>query len=300
MTELLKLASQLEAGIKSNQPVKWAGPSLSIASQLTEIMLDFPETPSDFNVRLVPEDNLFEKVILVSGGADSTIMWELNRDVKSKKAVYVDLGHSYVQKELDALKLFGIEAEVISHPLRFESFWKHIIPTRNFVLIAHAEQFVANGGEIWLGAVQGESAPDKGDKSDLFFYLIEKFIWQTRGKSVKIRSLKDKTKNDWLKWYIDTTGDHRIIQTITCFDGSTEKPCGKCQACVRKWISLRYCGLDTDIFEVNPYEGGAEFIQKYKVKMQECLDRKEFNHYSEDRCKQDLRVILDYEASQKS
>ena len=92
-----------------------------------------------------------------------------------------------------------------------------------------------------------------------------------------------------------------IIKTITCFDGTTEKPCGKCQACLRKWISLRYCNIETDgFFEVDPYAAGVEYIQKYKENMMLALETNKFDHYSKDRCEQDLKVIFDYEEEEKN
>jgi len=67
---------------------------------------------------------------------------------------------------------------------------------------------------------------------------------------------------------------------------------------LRKWISLKYCNIPTnDFFETDPYTGGAEYIEKYKTMMKEALKNKDYYHYSKDRCKQDLQVILDHEAS---
>lgn len=293
---LMDLATSLESSIKENKPLVWNGGHTDLVKELVSVMLDFPEKPEGFAVNVQKPTETYKKVILVSGGADSTVMWHINKHETSKIGIYVDLGHSYVDKEIAAIEKFNIDYKLITHHLNFDSHWKHIIPTRNFLLMAYAEQFVQHEGEIWLGAVQGESAPDKGDKSELFFRLVEQYIWRTKRKIVHIKTLKDKTKNDWMKQYLDETGDKRILETITCFDGTTPKPCGKCQACLRKWISLRYCGIDTtDFFEIDPYEGGKEYIAKYKTKMQSALDTRDFTHYSEDRCKQDLQVILDYE-----
>lgn len=296
MSSLLNLAGNIQSAIRSNTDIELTSGHSIIEKELIDVMLDFPETPDDFDVN-VKKGELYKKVILVSGGADSTIMWELNKHEESKLGLYVDLGHSYTDKEIDTIKNMDIPAKYIKYDMKFDSFWNHIIPTRNFTLIALAEQFVAHEGEIWLGAVQGESSPDSGDKSELFFRMVENYIWRTHRKKVYIKTLKSRTKNDWLKWYLESTGDMRILQTITCFDGTTEKPCGKCQACVRKWISLKYCDMPTDgFFEIDPYIGGKEYIEKYKLKMQEALDNEDFEHYSKDRCLQDLKIILEYEA----
>jgi len=299
MSALMDLAKSVQDAVRSNTNVELGSGHDILERELVDVMLDFPEKPEGFDVNVVTPKQ-YKKVILVSGGADSTVMWELNKDEESKIGIYTDLGHSYVDKEINAIEMMGIDYIRVNYPMNFDSFWEHIIPTRNFQLIAIAEQYVQHEGEIWIGAVQGESAPDKGDKSELFFRMVESYIWRTQRKKVFIKTLKEKTKNDWLNWYIERTDDTRIIKTITCFDGSTEKPCGKCQACLRKWISLKYCNIPTDdFFEIDAYEGGAQFIEKYKTNMKEALDNNDFYHYSEDRCKQDLQVILDHEATLK-
>jgi 7-cyano-7-deazaguanine synthase in queuosine biosynthesis len=294
---LTKLAKELEEAIKENRNLEWKDGFNSLVSPLVDVMLDFPEKPSNFNLKVI-RPKLYEKVILVSGGADSSIMWELNKKIDSKLAIYVNLGHQYVAKELEALEKFGINYLKLDYPLSFGPMWNHIIPTRNFLLIALAEEYVKHEGEIWLGAVQGESSPDKGDKSDLFFRMVEELIWRTKHKKVTIKTLKGKTKNDWLKWYLETVGDDKILHTITCFEGG-EQACGRCQACLRKWISLKYCNISEEFidnyFKVNPYYGAKEAVEKYKTNMARALELNDFGHYSKDRCEQDLKVILDFE-----
>lgn len=294
---LIELAKQLKNAIDKKENLVWKDGYFSLIDSLVPVMLDFPEKPEGFDLK-VEKPKTYKKVVLVSGGMDSTIMWWLNREEKDKLGLYVDLGQKYAELECQAIDRAKIEpVEVLVYPLKFEDDWKHIIPTRNFLLIALAEQYVAHEGEIWIGAVQGESAPDKGDKSELFFRLCEELIWRTKRKKVTIKTLKDKTKNDWLKMYLDETKDESILQTITCFNG-TEKPCGTCQACVRKWIAMKYCGLNTNnFFEQDPYIAGKQFIEKYKQKFTEALEKKEFIHYSKDRAEQDLNVILEYEKS---
>lgn len=292
MSALNELAKRIQTSLKNNEPIPLLNGHSILEKEMIEVMLDFPEKPEGAVIDSKPV-TLYNKVILVSGGADSTIMWELNKHEPSKLGIYVNLGHSYADKELEAIKMMNIPYVEIPYDFGFDGFWSHIIPTRNFQLIAIAEQYVAHEGEIWLGAVQGESAPDSGDKSELFFRMVENYIWRTHRKKVYIKTLKDKTKNDWLKWYLDTTGNKNIVNTITCFDGTTEKPCGACQACARKWISLKYCGIDTTgFFEQDPLIAGKKHFDKYKKLMSKALDDKDFSHYSEDRCRQDLKVIL--------
>ncbi|MCK4686598.1 MAG: 7-cyano-7-deazaguanine synthase [Candidatus Lokiarchaeota archaeon] len=293
---LLKLVKELNKAIKNKTNLIW-GSYNTLTEQLISVMLDFPERPKDFKLK-IQKPKEYKKVILVSGGMDSSIMWKINDKEKDKIGLYVDFRQNYALKEKKAIMDFGIKAEFINYDLSNGITWEHIIPTRNFLLIALAEGFTSHEGEIWIGAVQGETVEDKGDKSELFFRLVEEFIWRTKHKKVFIKTLKAKTKNDWLKDYIKETGDMKILDTVTCFSGTdSEKGCGKCQACVRKWIALQYCKIDniSNYFEEDPYIGGKKYIENYKVKMTKALKENDFSHYSEKRCNQDLNVILNYE-----
>lgn len=289
-----ELAEKVVQSVHSGKPLVWTGGHETIVPELVRVMLDFPEKPSELSVKVeIPKQ--YHKVILVSGGQDSTIMWHLNRNVEDKIGLYVDFGQAYKQKEIEAINLFGIQFREVEYQIG--NRWNHIIPARNFILLMLAEELVAPEGEIWLGAVQGESAQDKGDKSSLFFTLFENFVWQSKHKRIHIRTLVEKTKNDWLKQYLCETGDSRILQTITCFDGA-ERPCGRCQACVRKWIAMRYCGVEDaeSFFDVNPYQGGQEHVEKYRHELKRALEQGDFSHYSKDRAIQDLSVIEAYQA----
>lgn len=292
---MIKLAKEVEQAIKNKRGIEWKEGYNTLTQELVKVMLDFPETPQGLHTELILP-KLYKKVILVSGGMDSTIMWWLNGQEQDKIALYANLGQSYNKKEFAAIQRACMKPlEVINYPLKFDDNWKHIIPTRNFVLLALAEQLVAHEGEIWIGAVQGETETTKGDKSDLFFRLVEEYIWRTKNKKVFIKDLKEHTKNDWLRIYLNATNDKSILDTVTCFDGGVIS-CGKCQGCVRKAIAMKYCGLDTtEYFKIDPFIGGKKYVDKYKIKMQEALDKKDFTHYSEDRAKQDLTVINNYD-----
>ncbi len=293
---LLKLAEELNKAMRTEINLYWGGHT-SLVEQLVSVMLDFPERPEDFELK-VQKPKEYKKVILVSGGMDSSIMWKINDKEKDKIGLYVDFRQNYALKEKKAIMDFGIDAEFVDYDLSNVPTWEHIIPTRNFVLIALAEELVAHEGEIWIGAVQGETVEDKGDKSELFFRLVEEFIWRTKHKKVHIKTLKAKTKNDWLRDYIKETGDMKILSTVTCFSGTDSgKGCGKCQACVRKWIALQYCNIEfiNTFFDADPYVGGKQYIENYKTKMTKAIKENDYTHYSEKRCLQDLSVIVNYE-----
>lgn len=272
----------------------WKGGHYDLVKQISEVMLDFPETPEGAKFVLDPPE-LYDRVILVSGGFDSTICWLLNRDHPgSTQALYVNTGQDYSDKEQAALKDFGVpfESEEWEFPDRHPE-WKHIIPGRNFVLLSMAEEWVKHEGEIWIGVVSGESSPDSGDKSPLFFRLFEDLIWRSKNKKITIKTIANKTKNDWLQWYFDKFHDWKILQTVTCFS-DTEKHCGRCQACLRKWIQMRYCKVPEplfEMFEIDPFVGAKEYVEKYLSTLQRVLDTRDFSHYTKERAEQDLEVL---------
>lgn len=304
---LLKLANDLRTAILDEAPnLIWNQGHPGLAEAIITTALHFPETPDDFKVpKVVPVE--YEKVILFSGGMDSRIAWHLNKACDSKVAVHVDFGSDYAVEELTSVSRSGVSPFIYeklnySYP---DQQWEHIIPGRNLMLLGIAAEHVKNDGEIWIGVVQGESSTSQGDKSRLFFHLVSQFIWRTMRKKVRIETLEEKTKNDWLKWYLeDIDNDLSILKTFTCFTPNFDTSatdsyvgCGHCQACVRKWIAMRYCGLDTKpYFHTNPYYGGNGHIVKYKKAMSECLAINDYTHYSEDRCRQDLHVIKEYES----
>ena len=269
---------------------------VNILNEMLQVCLEFPETPASFEIPEFTTPKQYAKIILVSGGADSTIMWYLHRNFEDKTALFIDVGTPYSIKEKQAAEKY-IDKLIFQRKHMFTSpEWKHIVPGRNLLLLTEAEKLCKHEGEIWLGAVQGETSEDSGDKSQLFFNLFEELIWRTKRKKITIKTLKDKTKNDWLKWYIDHSGDIDVIKnTITCFDGTGAKACGRCQACLRKRISMAYCGIDdVSIFDVDPFLVDSEFIEKYKKNMQIALDTQEFGHYSQQRCLQDLEILNRY------
>lgn len=295
---LMKLVEEVQRALREGKSdIPWTDGHPVECALLVKTMLDCPEKPETVNVSLV-YPALYQDVILCSGGMDSVIMLERTKLSTSRKVLYIDYGQPYAQKEIEALKQFCDDFEVIAHVIDVP-YWKHICPTRNLQLIAIAEKFVADGGNIWLGVVSGESSKSSGDKSPSFQRQVLRLIYQATGKAVRIKTLEDHTKNDWLKWYISSTGSRDILNSVTCFDG-TAGHCGRCQACVRKWIAMRYCDIaDAEtFFETHPYFAGAEFIEKYKTAMTTALETKNFDHYSQARCEQDLRVILQFEEAQ--
>ena len=122
---LLKLVKELNKAIKNKTNLIW-GSYNTLTEQLISVMLDFPERPKDFKLK-IQKPKEYKKVILVSGGMDSSIMWKINDKEKDKIGLYVDFRQNYALKEKKAIMDFGIKAEFINYDLSNGITWEHII-----------------------------------------------------------------------------------------------------------------------------------------------------------------------------
>lgn len=266
----------------------------SLISELVNCMINFPQNPG---VKIeLKQPKLYSTIVLISGGMDSAIAWELTKDVHDRLGLFVDFQHEYSEKERSAIQRLNIPVtiEKISD-VNFLPRWEHIIPGRNYLLLAMAEKYVRHEGDIWLSAVQGESTATGGDKSELFFQLFERFVWLTNRKVIHIRTIKNKTKTEWLEWYIQTTGKIDILKSVSCVNGG-DKECGACHSCIRKWLAMQHAGImDWRLcFKDDPAIVGGKYLAEYREKLQKAFSEKDFSHYSEARCQEDLSVLENY------
>jgi 7-cyano-7-deazaguanine synthase in queuosine biosynthesis len=261
--------------------------------------IDCPERPENFFFKVKRIRNSWrDKICLLSGGVDSTIAWYY---AGKPFGVYIDIGQPYRDKELAAIRYFTDDFEVFEGPNLFQDRdenWKHIIPGRNFLFLTIAAEYLGNGGELHFAVTEGEGFNSgKGDKSEKFIFQFLQWYIKTTGKVISIKTLAQDTKAGWLKWFNQQHEDKTVEDirhhTVTCFKG-TEKPCGECQGCVRKYLSyiaaFSYCDISED-FLVHPMIGAKQYVDKYKIKMNEAIENKDFSHYSEKRCREDLAAI---------
>ena len=271
-----------------------------LLQDLIDVAVDCPEKPKDFNVKLGMPLAKHDSICLTSGGADSTIFWHL---MGKPKGIYINMGQPYWQKETKCLQDLGVDFDLIDVAANFSisstSDWKHIIPGRNFLFLTTAAEFVKDEGTIYFSVISGEGWwSGKGDKSQVFVRQWQKWYYSVTGKAIFVRTMIDKTKGQWLDEFTRKGFDTNIIRhkTVTCFS-SGEKQCGRCQACIRKYLSFIMIGEDiSEDFETHPMIGGKEFVEKYKKVLPEALEKKDFSHYSEARCKEDLFSIQQAEA----
>jgi 7-cyano-7-deazaguanine synthase in queuosine biosynthesis len=262
-----------------------------------------PERPANYGGLVGTKFPGGEIVVLVSGGLDSTIAYEyVMRDRRvpgadpGVVALHVDLGHNYAEREKRALQEAGIEARIVNLSqwanLIGRRSWKHIIPGRNLLFLAVAADHLLGHGEIWLASLEGEMPDRGGDKSYRFLELARRWIRLNTGQELVISTLDKGTKADWIAWWIEQGyALHRLRKTVTCFSG-TDKHCGRCQACLRRYVAFAYNDIDiAEDFEVHPMQGGKQFVDKYRGLMSRALEVSDFSRYSRRRCEQTLSVI---------
>lgn len=172
------------------------------------------------------------RVLLYSGGLDSLIAWYY---LDKPEALYVDIGHRYRSKEVEAIKKLPIYYKTAySNWGMFEEDNAHI-PGRNLIFGMYA---AARGyDKIYLVAQKGEqNVPDRTSK---FFEEMSKILSFHFERDIKfINPFPDMTKTEMVRWYIDNNLPiNDLLTSISCY---SKEPghCGRCSSCFRKFVSL--------------------------------------------------------------
>lgn len=258
-------------------------------------------------LKLVDYDDIkYPPLVLVplSGGMDSVIAYERAKDLDADvQAYYVVLNTPYRDAELHALDKLDIEYTVIDHsdwPARWTPYstrWQHILPMRNLLIIASVAR--AEGlrpGQIWLGAVEGEIPPTKGDKSLKFFTAVQDILATYPIKHTLEFPLRYETKSDLVRWWIGSGRDpDMLLDTITCQSPQHGLPCGACHACFNRWVALTNNLLFEDTV-VDPVSVPAN--QAKVTQFEIALAIKDFDTWSYRRIVQTLSAW--YEATNSS
>jgi 7-cyano-7-deazaguanine synthase in queuosine biosynthesis len=234
-----------------------------------------------------------DTAILFSGGMDSFVAYRLALQEKRYIwAVSVAFNTPYVSKELAAINDLVDEENHVLIDLRMidvekrRSEWKHIIPLRNLICVLAASEYSVH--EVWMSALRGEL---RGDKSLAFMEACSTFI----GQDVRT-PFENETKADIAHLYVSSDLGPRedLLRTVTCF-GPGHKHCGKCRACLRRWLALKWAGFHWDEvvhqYESDPMVAAATDLVRYRMVMADALRKQDFSYYDERRIIQDLSLI---------
>jgi len=195
--------------------------------------------------------------LLYSGGVDSLIAWHM---LDKPDTIYVDLGHRYVWKELEAMSSLPPKPKVFwsAYGAAFEKDDAHI-PGRNLYLAMYA---AAEGyEEIHLVAQQGEQ--NIPDRSLVFFDRTSEMLSFIFGYKINLMNLAIcMYKHEMVKWYLDKgLPASNLLLALSCYSEATSRynHCGQCPACLRKYVVLTYNGVECEhIFEGDVKEWGRE------------------------------------------
>jgi len=180
-----------------------------------------------------------ENVILVSGGIDSTIAYYF---LDKPQPIYFNLNSRYSDKELKYLPnlIDNKHNLIIDNSLKFlgdlEQDLNAHIPYRNLYLAMTATAKYAN--TVYIIGVQDDNMTDKNKK---IFKEWSVHLSKLEERNIAVKSpFWNKTKADIVKWFVENVdnAENILLDTVSCYDKSLEKYCGKCQACFRKAVAL--------------------------------------------------------------
>ena len=210
--------------------------------------------------------------LLWSGGIDclaSYVMYKGKVDV----LVCVDMRHKYARLERVAAWVVALELgiaekiEDVSFPLLGEFEKPNAeIPMRNVFLLMIAKLFAS---EVVISIELGSFENESDDRSMAFLSKMGGMLVGMDPHTVISNPVKTMTKVDEVRVILDYFGETRAIEllkkTYSCYSGKGR--CGKCKACIRTYLALRYWEIDCDgWFASNPSKSST--YEKYRVAVQ--------------------------------
>lgn len=211
-----------------------------------------------------------KKVLLFSGGLDSVcIEYLTSPDV----LLYVDMETPVSYCERQRIQSTGYNYIIARIPeIKQFELTNKILPGRNAFFVLLAAQY---GTEILLGSTAGDTTKDKDIPFTVYMTSLLLHMMEL-GKcpddvdpekycvSVPFKAY---TKAQLVTQYIQNSGDvTSLVRSYSCYAG-TQIECGKCRACVRKYVALKYNDVDcSDTFINDPKDYIPELL-KYSIEV---------------------------------
>lgn len=212
------------------------------------------------------------QVLLFSGGMDSLIAAHLH---PAAIKLYVATGSKYQDKELSHLKLeYGPSEILYDHRLNLGDVERDdaIVPARNLFLTAIAALY---GDEIILCAVNGDGSTDKDSRFAFLQTATLQHVFSpphfTDFQPRIILPMRDKCKGEWVAWYLNAGGSpEHLARSVSCYH-PTHFHCGRCKACIRKWVAQEFNGIHSTPWNDHPAGYNWEqFIPAIKARKWRC------------------------------
>lgn len=244
------------------------------------------------------DNTAMEQVILFSGGLDSVCAAQLHPDAA---LVYIDYGGRYCNKERRYVhETAGVlNRKVVSMTSRInlqgtESGEGAFLPNRNALLILMAATCFTNleysnetSIDFILNATGGGIHPDK---DETFAHMLTNLMnYMNRGgkDSPKreyrvLLPTKHLTKPEIVATYINAGGlVNALFNAVSCYDAH-QRQCGRCRACIRKYVALAWNGIQPLGFSNSPRK-------QFDAVRERCLDHTWCSNPKEE--EQTLKVI---------
>jgi len=182
-------------------------------------------------------------ILLFSGGIDSYIAWHY---LNKPKTVYFNLNSRYSKKELHYVKNL-IPNTIIDNSLDISDKEKGenaYVPFRNLLLAALAVKY---SDTIVIAGIKGDNVSDKNPD---IFTDMSTILSKMEKRNITITSpFWNMTKNDIIKWFLRNGGsEENLLNTVSCYSNDMKKYCGSCPSCFRKWVALKYNGINIPYF----------------------------------------------------
>ena len=210
-----------------------------------------------------------KRVILVSGGVDSTLAWDYYNYHSSEEwhniPVFIDYGQPYARTErATVLDIFGSRVDMIEVPIITESHDrdKPFVPARNMTLASIVASRYAPD-EIIMAGLKDDVVVDKNPKA---FEMMSGILSQFSEKFIMVLSpFWHLTKGQVVEEFLKSGGDRKLLKkTFSCYSGGAEH-CNDCPACFRRFVSLQSNGIDVDPPSMRIVEKYLREIHTYDI-----------------------------------
>lgn len=202
------------------------------------------------------------RVVLFSGGMDSLLAWQLY--APEAALCYVRIGAPYEARELESLRRRGLLVRVrvsqVSERLGARADAAGRVQLRN-LLFAVAAAAETGADEIVLGALAGETSPDKSRR---FAALASSAMSESEHRTIRlVMPFRGVTKAQLVCRFLRDTrllpGEaERVLRACpSCYAESLPDGvagCGTCTSCLRRWVAMSLNGI-SERYLVDPGDG---------------------------------------------
>ncbi len=211
-----------------------------------------------------------KRIILVSGGVDSTIAWDLydrfplEGEEWENIPVFIDYGQPYARTELaTVVDMFKLDLDIIKVPI-IEPHDKDnpFVPARNLTLASLVASRY-NPDEIVMAGLKDDMVVDKNPKA---FEMMSGILSQFSDKIMMVVSpFWHLTKGQVVEEFLKSGGDRELLKkTFSCYSDGIEH-CNDCPACFRRFVSLESNGIHVVVPSKRMVEKYLSEIHKYDI-----------------------------------